>query len=178
MRGARVWLAGLTLALSGPALAADDPVVAVVGTHEIPLSYVHRQVGSVPLAQQIDVRGALERFVDSIVHEEVLFQYGLQRAGESSEWREKLKAAVVRILLGEQMRDRVDIADEDVARYYREEIAAGDHEHIRVSHLSFPDPAGCTQAEGRIASLSDLDALPANTTRTRPSPSVVGMSAI
>lgn len=149
----------LLFAMTTAASPEEDPVVAVVGDHEVRMSYVQRQIQSVSLAQQIDVRDDVDRFVDSVIHEEVLFQYALQQARSEIGWREKLKATVVRTLLEEQVRDKVGVSDQEVADFYRKEIVDGDHEHIRVRHVAFSDAAQCDWAANQVHGPDDLSAI-------------------
>ena len=59
-----------------------DPVVATVNGVPIRLSYVYEHIEALPLGDQIDVRDQLNRFTESVIQEDVLFQFGLRRLHE------------------------------------------------------------------------------------------------
>lgn len=146
----------LLATLAGSVHAKEDKVVAVVGDHEILQSQVNKQINSVPLAQQIDVRGDPERFIESIINEETLFQFGLQLADQEPDWRAKLKEIVVRALLTEQVGSNIEVSDKAVKEHYEEKIVKGDREHIRVRHVAFANSSQCKWAADQISSAKDV----------------------
>ncbi len=65
--------------LSANAFADEsDPVVASVDNVPIRLSYVYQHIEALSLGDQIDVREQLDRFTESVIQEEVLFQFALR----------------------------------------------------------------------------------------------------
>lgn len=139
-----------------PADESADPVVAVVDGWEIPLSYVHGKIQSVPLADQIDVRGELDRFVDSVIHEEVLLQHAIKQAGQDPAWRDRMKNLVVTALIEDRVRGQVTITDEDIKAYYKEHVLNANREHLRVRHLPVADRARCEEIGDGISSDGQL----------------------
>ena len=65
------------LASVSAALAQYDPVIAKVNEHEIRVSYVKGQIAKMPLGDQVSVRSNPEQFAESLIQEEVFFQFML-----------------------------------------------------------------------------------------------------
>ena len=109
----------LALVCAAPALRAagkeDNPLLARVNGREIRLSDVYKEIESLPLGDQIDVRDRIERFTDSLITEEVLFQSVLTSgfAGDEA-LRAKIKAQVVEHLISTRVREKIAVSDEDI----------------------------------------------------------------
>ena len=70
----------------------QDSLIATVNGQEIRLSYVYRQIESRPLGEQVTLRDNFDRFVESIIQEEVLLQSMLKTKFQGeSELREQIK---------------------------------------------------------------------------------------
>ena len=139
----------LTSALAGE----SDPVVASVSGEPIRLSYVYQHIEALPLGDQIDVRDQLERFTESVIKEEVLFQYALHQLDEDPEFREEIKAIVLSHLIEKHVKSRIDISDMVVEAYYRDNRSEISGEHWRVHHIPLTAGAQCEILMPRITSL-------------------------
>ena len=106
----------LTNALAGE----SDPVVARIAGKPIRLSYVYQHIEALPLGDQIDVRDQLDRFTESVIKQEILFQYALQQLDEDVEFREEIKTLVMSHLIEKQVKSRIDVSDKLVEAYYRD----------------------------------------------------------
>lgn len=144
------------LLLTAPAAADGDPLLARVGEREIRLSDVYRKVQQLSLADQIDVRDQLDRFTDSVIREELLFQSALRQAETDPAWREELKAIVVHALLEREVRARVSVSEEDLRAYYDQNLENMGGDHLALRHIPFRDPAVCDAVAGNIASEADF----------------------
>lgn len=147
-----------TAAGSGSGIDPEkDPVLARVNRHEIRLSHVFGQIEALSLGDQIDVRGQIERFTDSIITEEVLFQSVLSGALKiDAELRDQIKSQVVEQLIERYVRSRINVTDEQIRRYY-----AGNRDlvrglHVRVSQIQMKSRAECEQAQKRIGGDEDF----------------------
>lgn len=121
-----------------------DPVVAIVNGHEIHLSYVYRKVEALALGEQIDVRAELQRFVDSVIQEEVLFQSMLRSGFQGEpELREGVKTTVVAFLIQKYVKDRIRVPEEAIQTYYRDNASVIRGETVRVRHILLPQRTKC-----------------------------------
>ncbi len=142
----------LTIALAGE----SDPVVASVSGEPIRLSYVYQHIEALPLGDQIDVRDQLERFTESVIKEEVLFQYALHQLAEDPEFREEIKTIVLSHLIEKHVKSRIDISDMVVEAYYRDNRSEISGEHWRVHHIPLTAGAKCEILMPRITSLASF----------------------
>lgn len=131
--------------------AESDPVVARVNDHEIHLSAVYESIESLPLGDQIDVRDQLERFIDSVVREEVLFQFVLGSDFQGApELRARIKQEILDHLITTQITERIQINDDDIRRYYEENLELLSHAHVRASQIVLASNAECAEMRRHI----------------------------
>jgi len=131
--------------------ADSDPVVARVNDHEIHLSAVYESIESLPLGDQIDVRDQLERFIDSVVREEVLFQFVLGSDFKGApELRARIKQEILDHLITTQITERIQINDDDIRRYYDENLELLSHAHVRASQIVMASNAECAEMRRNI----------------------------
>ena len=131
--------------------AESDPVVARVNDHEIHLSAVYESIESLPLGDQIDVRDQLERFIDSVVREEVLFQFVLGSDFKGApELRARIKQEILKHLITTQITERIQINDDDIRRYYEENLELLSHAHVRASQIVLASNAECAEMRRNI----------------------------
>jgi parvulin-like peptidyl-prolyl isomerase len=150
--------------LATPAAGADDPVVAIVNGRPLHMSEVLRQVESLPLGDQLTIRQQLPRFAESVVREEILFQFVLAADFESDpELREQIRSTVVERLIRRHVDDRIQITDRQIAEYYRDNASAIRGENLRASQILLATRGEC---DVLIATpMTDADF--ADTARTR-----------
>ena len=110
------------------------------------------------LADQIDVRDQLARFVESVVQEELLFQYALIQAEGDEAWRDELKALVVAAFLEREVRSQVAVSDEELRAHYEENKSEMGGDHLALRHIPFDDAAACAAAAAAIDSEDDFTA--------------------
>ena len=142
----------LTNALAGE----PDPVVARVASEPIRLSYVYQHIEALPLGDQIDVRDQLERFTESVIKEQMLFQYALQQMDEDPEFREEIKTIVLSHLIEKHVKSRIDVTDKIVEAFYRDNRVEISGEHWRVHHIPLNTGAQCEIFMPRITSLASF----------------------
>lgn len=139
------------------ALAGEsDPVVASVDQVPIRLSYVYQHIEALPLGDQIDVRDQLDRFTESVIKQEMLFQYALNQLDEDVGFREEIKTIVISHLIEKQVKSRIDVPDKLVEAYYRDNRLEISGEHWRVHHMPLKTGAQCEMLIARITSLTSF----------------------
>ena len=137
----------------------SDPVLAVVNGYEIRRSYVDAQIESMPLGDQVDVREKLDRFIESVVREEVLFQSMLASEFSSEpELREEIKALVVKYLIDRYVTERVVISEQAVAKYYRDNASVIRGENVRASEIRLAQKEDCESLMRSIDSQQAFEA--------------------
>jgi peptidyl-prolyl cis-trans isomerase C len=152
-----------TLLLAANAWATEspdaDPVLAVVNGYDIRLSYVYAQIEAMPLGDQVSIRQQLERFIESIVREEVLFQSMLASNFSSEpELRDEIKAVVVKHLIDRYVTERVAISQHDVQKYFQDNASAIRGENVRASEIRLAQKEDC---ESLMASIDSQQAFEA-----------------
>ena len=136
--------------------AESDPVLASVNSVLIRLSYVYQNIETLQLGDQIDVRDQLDRFTESVINEEILFQYALQQLNKDPEFREAIKTTVLSQLIERQVKSRIDISDKLVKEYYLDNSGDDRAEHLRVYHMPLDTIAQCEALMPRITSLASF----------------------
>lgn len=148
------WLA--TLLSFFPWLSAaedDDPLVAKVNDWPIHLSYVYEKVEELALGDQIDVRMEIDRFIDSVVQEEVMFQYALTTNFKNEpELRQKLKSQVLEYLIQKHITSQIKVTEAMVAEYYQTNLSQIRGEHVRARHIQMKTKVECDQLKPQIDS--------------------------
>jgi hypothetical protein len=142
----------LTNALAGE----SDPVVARVSGKPIRLSYVYQHIEALPLGDQIDVRDQLDRFTESVIKQEILFQYALHQLDEDVEFREEIKTIVMSHLIEKHVKSRIDVSDKLVEAYYRDHSGEISGEHWRVHQIPLKTGVQCEELRPRITSITSF----------------------
>ncbi len=147
-------VAAVAIAFGQASLAQDDdPVIAEVNGHPVRLSDVMREVESQPLGDQIALRERLGDFAESLVREELLFQYAIGAAAEADpEFRRGLKSAVVEHLIDRQVNSKVEVSDEEVQAFYDRYPGTVRGEELRASQIVLEERAECDALEASITS--------------------------
>ncbi len=136
-----------------------DPVLAVVNGHEIRLSYIYAQIEAMPLGDQVNVREQLDRFIESVVREEVLFQSMLASDFRSQpELREEVKAIVVKHLISHYVTERIEVSDQAVQKYYDENASVIRGEYVRASEIQLAQREDCEELGRSIDSEQAFEA--------------------
>ena len=135
--------------------ADDDRLVATVDQTPILVSDVYRRIEQLPLGDQVAVREQVERFTDSVIREELLFQYALGHALEAdAALRDEVKALVVDRLIESRVREQIDVTPEQIRAYYMENPSQVRGEHWRLRHIPLESHADC---ERLLPLVSDED---------------------
>lgn len=142
---------------AGGVKADQDPVLARVNRREIRLSHVYKEIEALSLGDQIDVRSQIERFTDSIITEEALFQsvLGSDFAGEE-ELRAKIKGLVVEHLIATRVREKINVTDENIRAYYAQNRDFVRGLHVRVRQILLKTRPRCVAARERIKAPGDF----------------------
>jgi len=126
----------LCAALPAAVTAEQDPLLATVNGRQVHRSDVQRQVEALALGDQITVRAQFDRFAESVVREEILFQY--LRAEDFDTLpglRDAVRTAALEFLIRHGVRTRIDVTDEEVRAYYDANASAIRGESVRAAHI-------------------------------------------
>ncbi len=128
----------LLLTTTGNVCAQDqqDPVVAKINNYELRMSDVNAQISKMPLGDQVSVRSDPEKFAESLVQEEVLFQYMLSNGfNEDPELRSELKTIAINHLIDKQVTQKLKVTDEEIQQFYDDNTSSIRGETVEVSHI-------------------------------------------
>ncbi len=155
-------IALFAFALNVPAAIAqtDDPVLASVNGHPITQSYVNAQIARMPLGDQVSVRSNVEKFVESLIQEEALFQSVLSD-GFATEpaLRDELKSVVANHLIEKYVTSVLAVSDEEVATFYQQNQSAIRNETVDASHILTNTRAECEALQARVQQGEDFATL-------------------
>ncbi|OED41723.1 hypothetical protein AB833_09260 [Chromatiales bacterium (ex Bugula neritina AB1)] len=141
----------LLLPLQVYAQQAEDPVLATVNEHEITQSYVNTQIAKMPLGDQVSVRSNVEKFVESLIQEEVLFQSVFNDGFASEpELRDEVKALVANHLIEKYVSNRPAVTEQEVAAFYDENTSAIRNETVNASHILTNTRAECEALQAQV----------------------------
>lgn len=150
----------LLLALSSVGWSAEgqpDPLIATVNGHDIHLSYVYQQIESLPLGEQVALRDQFDRFVESIIQEEVLLQATLKtKFQDEPELRDQIKHTIADYLINKYVTRKIHVTDKEVGQYYRDNASAIRNELVQVSHILLKVRAECEALQKQINSKEEF----------------------
>ena len=147
------------LTLSSVFAGEPDPIVASVNKAPIRLSYVYQHIEALSLGDQIDVREQLDRFTESVIQEEMLFQYALRQLDEDPAYRETIKTIMLTNLIEQQVKSRIDLSSRRIETYYQQHQNEFRGEHWRVHHIPLNNVKQCEELMPRITSLASFTEL-------------------
>lgn len=131
-----LFLTSALLAVTSSGIAETDPVIAAINDFELRASHVNAQIAKMPLGDQVSVRSNPEKFAESLIQEEVLFQYVLQNSFTSEpELRNKIKTMAVNHLIDKYVTQKMNVSDAQIKNYYQQNTSAIRGETVQVSHI-------------------------------------------
>jgi len=135
----------------------SDPVIATINGHKIQLSYIYQQIESLPLGEQVAIREQLDRFIESIVQEEVLLQSMLATNFRNEpELREQIKNSVADYLIKKYVNQKIRVTNQEIEKYYRENASVIRNELVQVSHILMNTRSECEAMINRINNSEDF----------------------
>jgi len=134
-----------------PVSSQEEPPIAIINGYEITASDVDAQISKMPLGDQVSVRSNPEKFAESLIQEEVLFQYVLEtQLVEESELRNELKTIAVNHLIEKYVTSKLVVSDEEIKQYYDANTSSIRGETIQVSHILTESLAKCESIVQRL----------------------------
>ena len=150
-------LAGLLEAGAVPQASADDPVLATVNGHVIRRSDVQAGIAAMPLGDQIVARQQTERFGESVIREEVLFQYMLATDFASAPaLRKRVRELVVEELINQEVTARLQISDADVRAFFDDNPAAIRGEYAQFYQVLLAERPQCESLQETISTSGEF----------------------
>ena len=150
-----VLLLGASVALLpdiGQVLAEEDPVVAIINDYVIKYSDINAQIAQMPLGDQVSIRSDPEKFAESLIQEEVLFQYVLGNGfADEESLRAEIKTTVVNHLIDKHVTQKLVISDEEIEKFYNENTSAIRGETVEVSQILTETREECEALQVRLA---------------------------
>ena len=114
----------------------DDPVVAIINDYEIKASDINAEISKMPLGDQVSVRSDPEKFAESLIQEEVLFQFAFKNGfADEPELRKELKTLAVNFLINKYVTQKMVVTDEEIQEYYDANPGAISGETVQVNQI-------------------------------------------
>ncbi|MBI3993518.1 MAG: peptidylprolyl isomerase [Candidatus Lambdaproteobacteria bacterium] len=142
---------------AAPAAPTADPVVARINGRELRLSAVYAVIEALPLGEQIELREGIERFAESLITEEMLFQGALANDfADVLGLRDEVKSLVTQRLIETRIRARIQVSAEEVAAFHRANRDLVEGRHVRISHILRGRREECERLLAQIHSAQDF----------------------
>ena len=121
---------------NGWAQDEQGDIVAKINDYELRQSDIDAQISKMPLGDQVSFRSNPEKFAESLIQEEVLFQYLLSDGfnGEP-ELRSELKTLAVNHLIDKHVTSNLNVTDVEIQHFYDNNTSAIRGETVQVSHI-------------------------------------------
>ena len=140
----------IVLAVTTGTVAAQTPI-AIVNGHAVTDVYVNQQLGKLSLGDQITVRADLDKFVESLIREEMLFQSMIASDFEAEEdLRDEVKSIVVNHLIKKYVTDQIQVTPADVKAFYENNESAVRGEVVDVSQILRAERSECESMQSRV----------------------------
>ena len=141
----------LAAAIVQPAVAQQDDTLAIINDYQLTMSDVNALIATMPLGDQVSIRSDPEKFAESLIQEEVLFQFALKDSEENDPaLREELKELIVNHLIDKFVTQKVIVSDAEIEEFYDSNTSAIRGETVQVSHILTETKAECTALLERL----------------------------
>ncbi len=136
-----------------PAYAQEDPVVAIINDYEIRASDINAEISKMPLGDQVSVRSDPEKFAESLIQEEVLFQFVFKNGfADEPELRAEIKTLAVNFLIDKYVTQKMVVTDEEIQEYYDDNPGAISGETVQVTQILTETREECEALMQRLES--------------------------
>ncbi len=143
--------ASTLLVYSIAARAQEDRVVAIINDYPIKESAIAAEIVKLPLGDQVSIRSDLDKFAESLIQEEVLFQSVLSTQFEDEdELRNEVKTLVVNHLINKYVTQKLIVPEAEVEQFYNENTSVIRGETVEVSHILTETRDECVALKERI----------------------------
>ena len=152
-----------------------DPVVATINGHQVRAADIQAEIGAMPLGDQIVVRQQAEQFKESVIREEILFQYLLATdfAGAPA-LRQRVRQLAVEELLRREVTDHLLVSDTEVRAFFDTHPGAMRGEYAQMSQVLLPSRSQCEALQTTIATSEEFAAAAREHSLHEPSAKVGG----
>ncbi len=134
-----------------PAMAQEDDTLAIINDYQLKMSDVNALISTLPLGDQVSIRSDPEKFAESLIQEEVLFQFALKDSSENDpELREELKELIVNHVIDKFVTQKVIVSDAEIEEFYNSNTGAIRGETVQVSHILTETKEECTALFARL----------------------------
>ncbi len=138
-------------AIVNPSVAQEDDTLAIINDYQLTMSDVNALISTMPLGDQVSIRSDPEKFAESLVQEEVLFQFALKDSFDGNpELREELKELIVNHLIDKYVTQKAIVSDTEIEEFYDSNTSAIRGETVQVSHILTETKEECTALLARL----------------------------
>lgn len=133
-----------------PAMAQEDDTLAIISDYRLKMSDVNALIATMPLGDQVSIRSDPEKFAESLIQEEVLFQFALKDSADNSELRDELKELIVNHVIDKYVTQQTGVSDTEIEEFYNGNTSAIRGETVQVSHILTETKEECTALLERL----------------------------
>lgn len=129
----------------------DNPPIAIINDYVLTQEYINSLITQMALGDQVSIRADIEKFAESLIQEEVLFQFALANGFDNDEsLRAEVKTLVVNRLIENHVTSKLNITPEAIEKFYNENTGAIRGETVEVSQILTETRNECEALQQRL----------------------------
>ncbi len=131
---------------------SENPPIAIINDFVLTQEYIDGLIRQMALGEQVSIRADMEKFAESLIQEEVLFQFALANDFDQDEsLRAEIKTLVVNRLIENHVTSKLDITPEAIEQFYNENTGAIRGETVEVSQILTETREECEALKQQLA---------------------------
>ncbi len=126
--------------------------IAIINDFVLTQEFIDSLIRQMALGEQVSIRADMEKFAESLIQEEVLFQYGLVTGFDGDEsLRDEVKTLVVNRLIENHVTNKLNITPEAIEQFYKDNEGAIRGETVQVSQILTETREECESLYQRLS---------------------------
>lgn len=130
----------------------ENPPIAIINDFVLTQEYIDGLIRQMALGEQVSIRADMEKFAESLIQEEVLFQFALANDFDQDEsLRAEIKTLVVNRLIENHVTSKLTVTPEAIEQFYNENTGAIRGETVEVSQILTETREECGALKQQLA---------------------------
>lgn len=131
---------------------SENPPIAIINDFVLTQEYIDGLIRQMALGEQVSIRADMEKFAESLIQEEVLFQFALANDFDQDEsLRAEIKTLVVNRLIENHVTSKLTVTPEAIEQFYNENTGAIRGETVEVSQILTETREECEALKQQLA---------------------------